>query len=310
MLSLTLRQIEYAVAVAAQGGMSAAAAALHVSQPALSVALGQLEAHLGQRLFLRRPGGRLMPTSFGQRWLAEAEEALQRMATLADPSRLAGQTLRLAVFKDLAASCLGPLLAAVGQEAPGLHLQPSLMEFEDLAIALRHGRADLALTWDLGLEADIARQTLARILPHAVLAPHHPLAARDSLTLSDLADQPLILTDQGLSVSHMRALFARAGLAPRIAHRAATLDLMRSLAANGLGVGLSYTNPAARLSQDGRPLVTRAIADAGAEAIVLARLAAQPETAGGQVLARLLPGLIAAPAFPDRLAACDSPQSR
>lgn len=310
MLSLTLRQIEYAVAVDAHGGMSAAASALHVSQPALSVALGQLEAHLGQPLFLRRPGGRLMPTSFGQQWLTKAEEVLQALSTLADPTRLAGQTLRLAVFKDLAASCLGPLLAAVTEAAPGLQLIPGLMEFEDLSTALRQGRADLALTWDLGLEADITRQTIAQIPPHAVLAADHPLAGRDSLTLNDLADQPLILTDQGLSISHMRALFARAGLAPRIAHRAASLDLMRSLAANGLGVGLSYTNPAARLSQDGRPLETRPIRDAGAEAIVLARLAATPESAGGKVLANLLPGLIGPPAFPDCLPPCDSPQSR
>jgi DNA-binding transcriptional LysR family regulator len=207
----------------------------------------------------------------------------------------------LAVFKDLAASCLGPLLAAVGTEMPGLQLIPSLMEFEDLATALRQGKADLALTWDLGLEDDITRQTLARIPPHAVLAADHPLAKRGALTLSDLADQPLILTDQGLSISHMRALFARAGLAPRIAHRAASLDLMRSLAANGLGVGLSYTNPAGRLSQDGRALVTRALTDAGGEAIVLARHVANPETPGAHVLARLLPGLIAPPAFPDRL---------
>jgi DNA-binding transcriptional LysR family regulator len=306
MLSLTLRQIEYAVAVGAHGGVSAAAAALHVSQPALSVALGQLEAHLGQPLFLRRAGGRLMPTSFGQHWLTKAEEAVAALSTLADPTRLAGQTLRLAVFKDLAASCLGPLLAAVGTEAPGLQLVPSLMEFEDLATALRQGKADLALTWDLGLEDDITRQTLARIPPHAVLAASHPLAVRETLTLTDLADQPLILTDQGLSISHMRGLFARAGLAPRIAHRAASLDLMRSLAANGLGVGLSYTNPAARMSQDGCALVTRALTDAGAEAIVLARHAANPETPGAQVLTRLLPGLIAPPAFPDRLSGSPS----
>jgi DNA-binding transcriptional LysR family regulator len=281
--------------------MSAAAAALHVSQPALSVALAQLEAHLGQPLFLRRPGGRLMPTSFGQHWLTKAEEAVAVLSTLADPTRLAGQTLRLAVFKDLAASCLGPLLAAVGRQAPGLHLIPSLMEFEDLAAALRQGKADLALTWDLGLEDDITRQSLGHIPPHAVLAASHPLAANAALTLNDLADQPLILTDQGLSISHMRALFARAGLVPRIAHRAASLDLMRSLAANGLGVGLSYTNPAARLSQDGRALVTRPVTDAGAEAIVLARYCATDDTPGAQVLARLLPGLIAPPAFPDRL---------
>ena len=300
MLSLTLRQIEYAVAVASHGGMSAAAGALHVSQPALSVALGQLEAHLGQPLFLRRPGGRLMPTSFGQRWLAEASETLERLRRLADPARLTGQTLRLAVFEDLAASCLGPLLAAVAAEMPGLHLHPLLLGFEDLAAALQAGRADLALTWDLGLETAIARRTIARIPPHVVLPADHPLAACPHLRLSEIADQPLILTDQGLSVSHMRGLFLRAGLQPHIARRAATLDLMRSLAANGLGLGLSYTNPAARLSQDGRPLVTRPLCDAGAEAIVLARPASTAESQTERDLAALLDRLIAPPAFADR----------
>ena len=304
MLSLTLRQIEYASGVATHGGMSAAAAALHVSQPALSVALAQLEAHLGQPLFLRRPGGRLMPTSFGQRWLAEAEDVLQRLTRLADPARLSGQTLRLAVFEDLAASCLGPLLA---RTADKIDLRPSLMGFEDLAQALTHGRADLALTWDLGLESGIDRQIIAQIPPHAVLAETHPLARHATLSLQDVADQPLILTDQGLSISHMRALFARAGLHPNLARRAATLDLMRSLAANGLGVGLSYTNPAARLSQDGKPLVTRPIHDAGTEAIVLAWAKGNPPVPGHDHVAKTLGDLIAPPAFPDRLSGsvCD-----
>ena len=299
-LSLTLRQIEYACAVAAHGGMSAAASALHVSQPALSVALAQLEAHLGQTLFLRRPGGRLLPTSFGQRWLAEADDTLARMSRLADPARLTGRTLRFAVFTDLAASCLGPLLAAVATDLPEVQLVPSLMDFEELSGALHSGRADLALTWDLGLEAGIARRSLARIPPHAVLAKDHPLSQKPQLALTDLADQPLILTDQGLSISHMRGLFARAGLQPQIAHRAATLDLMRSLAANGLGIGLSYTNPAARLSQDGMPLVTRPLSGAGAEAIVLAHPAAAPLGGLEARLAPLVARLIAPPAFPDR----------
>ncbi|MCX8510044.1 MAG: LysR family transcriptional regulator, partial [Rhodobacteraceae bacterium] len=57
MLSITLRQLEYAVAVGRAESVTLAAEALHVSQPALSVALAQLEAQLGQPLFLRRPGG-------------------------------------------------------------------------------------------------------------------------------------------------------------------------------------------------------------------------------------------------------------
>lgn len=300
MLSLSLRQVEYALAVGRHGGMGAAAQALHVSQPALSVALAQLEAHLGQPLFLRRPGGRLVPSPFGTRWLAEAGPALAAMARLADSAAPRAAPLRLAVFEDLAATCLAPLIAAA--TGAGLALDPLVAGFDDLTQALRQGRADMALTWDLGLDHDTHRQVLALVPPHAVLAADHPLAARESLTLADLADQPLVLADQGLSLAHMRGLFARAGLGTRIAHRTPTLELMRSYAAHGLGVGLSYTNPAARLSQDGRPLVTRPLTNAGAEPLVLARPAAAPPTPAMQALAALAGPALPAAAFPDRIA--------
>ena len=173
------------------------------------------------------------------------------------------------------------------------------MGFEALLTALRDGQVDQALTWDLGLESDIERQVMAQVPPHAVMAASHPLAKRTDLCLHDLADQPLILTDQGLSVGHMRGLFARAGLVARIAHRTATLDLMRSFAANALGVGLSYTNPAPRQSPDGKPLVTRPITDAGSEALVLARLSVTDDDPAATALRDLLPLVLGPPGFPD-----------
>ena len=297
MLSLTLRQVEFALAVAHHGGMSAAAQALHVSQPALSVAIGKLDARLGEALFLRRPGGRLQPSPFGRRWLIEAETGLAQMQRLADPTALRSYPLRLAVFQDIAASCLAPLLAMAATKAPTLRLDTRPTGFETLLSALRDGTVDLALTWDLGLETDIDRRLVTRIPPHAVLAEAHPLAARPGLSLRDLVDEPLILTDQGLSVGHMRGLFSSAGLAPRIAHRTANLDLMRSFAANGFGVGLSYTNPAPRQSQDGRPLVTRPLLDAGTEALVLARLATATIPPAEDVLVGLLPEILATCGF-------------
>lgn len=297
-LYLTLRQLDYAVAVARHGGVTAAAEALHVSQPALSVALRELEARLGRPLFLRRPGGRAVPTAFGRGWLAAAEAQLAAIARLAEPDRLEAPPLRLALFEDLAPVCLAPLIARAAA-LPGLTLETRVLGFEALDAALRRGEADLALTWDLGLGPGVLRQVLARVPPHAVLPPDHPLAALPALRLSDLADQPLILADQGPSLAHLRALFTRAGIAPQVAHRPATLELMRSHAANGLGVGLSYTNPAARVAPDGRPFVTRAIADAGAEPVILAQLDgnALPDAAAG--LAPLLAALFTGPAFPD-----------
>lgn len=270
MLSPTLRQLDYAVAIARHGGLTAAAQALHVSQPALSVALAQLEHSLGQPLFLRRPGGPLQPTGFGADWLAEAERHLAGLSALMRGQRQVA--LRLAVFEDLAPALLAPLLAHAARQ--GLALQARPMGFAALAEALQAGRVDAVVGWSLGLPAGLHCQTLARIAPMAVMAPDHPLAKRDSLCLEDLAGEDLVLTDQDLSIAHLQVLFHRAGLAFRLTHRCATLDLMRSFAANGLGIGLSYSQPAPRVSHDGMALALRPISDAGFEPVVLARIAA------------------------------------
>lgn len=292
MLSITLRQLEYAVAVARHGTVTAAAEALSVSQPALSVAIAQLEAQLGRALFLRRSGGPITPTSFGRGFLDRAEAHLAGLARLMQGEDAPALPVRLAVFEDLAPVLLAPILTRL--VPADLIVDPRVMGFEAITDGLRRGQIDMGLTYDLGLATGIARAELARIPPHAVLAAAHPLAARAALSLADLADQPLILADQGLSLGHIRALFAQRGLAPRIAHRTATLELMRSFAANGMGVGLSYTRPAPGQSYDGCPLVTRPLSDAGeGEPIVLATATANPLSASAARLATALQGVAA-----------------
>ncbi len=288
MLSITLRQLEYAVAIHRHGGLTAASEALHVSQPALSVALAQLEHHLGQPLFLRRPGGPMLPTGFGTDWLTQAEAQIAGLSALMTGPRRA--PLRLAVFEDLAPALLAPLLAHATRT--GLDVQARPMGFAALAEALNAGAVDAAVSWGLGLPAGLALSELARIGPQAVLAEGHPLAAKPALTLADLDGQPLVLTDQDLSIAHLQVLFHHAGVACHIAHRCATLDLMRSFAANGLGIGLSYTQPAPRNSHDGRALTLRPVLDAGTEPVVLARPAAAAAPAGVAEITRFLTALM------------------
>lgn len=292
MLSVTLRQLEYAVAVARHESVSLAAAALHVSQPALSVALAQLEAQLGKPLFLRRPGGPMRPTGYGRGFLDRAEAILGDLTRLTRGEERA-VPVTLACFEDLAPLTLAPLMAEAARVCPEISISPMALGFEALAEHLAQGRADLAITYDLGLNAGFEKREIARIFPHAVLGADHPLAGRDALSLADLADQPLILADQGLSVAHMRALFTRAGLQPSIAHRVASLELMRSFAANAIGVGLSYSRPTPAQSYDGRALVTRPIRDAGAgEPVVLVRYAANPASASAERLAALIGDMV------------------
>lgn len=295
MLAITIRQLEYATATARFGGVTAAAEALHISQPALSVSLAQLEATLGQPLFLRRPGGRITPTSFGRSWLAQAQEQLDALTRL-----MSGETpaapVRLACFEDLAPTLLAPLLRKLAATAPGIAIVPDVLPFEAITEGLRAGRIDLALTWDLGLDDACHRTMLRQVAPHAICAADNPLAAhaRRGVTLDMVARYPLILADQGLSLGHMRALFSARDLPFTVAHRTASLDLLRSYAANGLGVGLSYTRPWGRRASCGAKLATVTLTDAGTEPIILARLAANALTPQADRIAGLIPTLFTA----------------
>jgi len=273
MLYLTLRHYEYTCAVAQHGSLSAAAEALHVSQPALSTALARIEDHLGRALFVRRRGAPLTLTPQG-RDFAKAAQNLVDQATLLEATNGASpalQNLVIGCFSDLAPFVLAPALRCLRQAFPDLTVSPRMLGFSQLTEGLLQGEIDLAVTYDLGLDAGFDRRVIDRRAPQALMPPDHALARHRSLSLAQLADAPLVLSQEGLSVQHMLGLFKTIGLTPRISHRAASLEILRSLAANGEGIGISYSAPPINQSYDGKALVSIPISDSFAlEPVIVA----------------------------------------
>src|SRR6185295_14898011 len=135
---MDLRQLRYFLAVADRGSFTRAAAALHVSQPALSLAIGKLEDELGARLFDR--GDRFVrATTAGERLIGHArtvlDEAAKARAAVRDES--GPTTLRMAV----------PALMA------GAWLPGAVAEFLD---ANRDMRLDLTVAGARTVEAGVA----------------------------------------------------------------------------------------------------------------------------------------------------------
>jgi DNA-binding transcriptional LysR family regulator len=246
---------------------------LNVSQPALSVALSQLEAQLGKLLFLRRAGGPIVPTSFGRQFLAEAQSLLEQTRQLVEGEVTALRgPVTLGIFEDLAPLLLAPILAALRSAHPEIEISLFVGGFEALSAALHStGRADLAVTYDLGLDRGLVRQELVRLPLQAVVHAGHAFAIRGSATVADVAAEPIVLTNQGLSRSHMLKVFSDRGHSLHVAFGEGTIETMRSFAANDLGIGLTYTRPRPEMSYDGLPLCHVPIVDADAsEPIVLA----------------------------------------
>ena len=173
MLYLTLRQLEYVVTVARAGSLTAAANILNVSQPSLSVALTHVERQLRQRLFIRRKGVPMTTTSFGERYVAEAEALLSLAKRLEDPEATRRQLnglLTLGCSEDLAPRYLAPMLKHLRALIPNVELRWKELDFGTLARDMIEGRVDIALTYDLGLDATFERTVLRSIAPHALVA--------------------------------------------------------------------------------------------------------------------------------------------
>lgn len=277
MITFTFRQLDYFVAIAEHGTISEAARAKHVAQPAMSMAIAQLETALGEKLFLRRAGHGLSLTATGRRLLDQARDLLAlatRISAGRDTSTgpLKGR-LSLACFKDLAPYIVPRLMAEFRQHHPEAVIHLLEGDFATVRDHLIGGRAELAITYELGIEADIKRWPLVELPPYALLPARHPLARQQKVSLAALAREPLILEDMAQSREYFMSLFWSHGHQPRIGQYTQTFEMQRGLVAHGCGIALSCTRPHGDRSYDGRPIACRPILEPLApQRVVLAQL--------------------------------------
>lgn len=238
---VSIRQLQYAVAVADTLHFRKAAERCAVSQPTLSAQLRELESILGVTLFERdRRSVRI--TSAGEEIVARARRVLletEDLVAAAERSRdpLTG-TLRLAVIPTIAPYLLpelGPHLAA---ELPKLRIVFREQKTADAVRDLESGAIDaavVALEADLG---DVASATLV-VDPFVVALPkRHPLAKKKKLELADLEGARVLLLDDGHCLrAQALALCARAN-ADEADFRATSLATLAQMVSANEGITL------------------------------------------------------------------------
>ncbi|MFS8204199.1 LysR family transcriptional regulator [Streptomyces sp. CWNU-52B] len=239
---MNLRQYEYALAVADEGSMTAAAERLRVTQPSLSQQIGALEKHLGVRLFTRTPSG-VTVTVAGRAFLTEAKiatTASRRAVTAARAAdgELAGELI-IAVHMGLGARQLPQALGQLRDRHPKLqvtlHEEPDPADMERL---LRQGTLDMVLVHRVPAGCAFDVHPLGEEAYVAVLPKGHPLLAdRAALRLEDLASEGWIrFRRASLLDEYLARLLSDAGLSPHTVARASQISTAVRLVAQGLGV--------------------------------------------------------------------------
>lgn len=270
-MTLSLQQLRYFVAAADAEGVTAAAARLNVSQPAISAAIAQLERDLDGPLFLRRRGRKVSLTPMGRRALAKARSLLIQAddfsaGMLNDDAALSG-SLTVGCFHDLAPYFMPGLLRSFAARHPKVEVELQECDFVAVGQRLMAGAVELAISYRLGLGLDLGRaqglsaETLLSLPLQLLLPVGHRLAALSAVPLARVAEEPLILTRSPDSAPHFLTLFRDRGLEPRRGMVTESFETQRGLVANGLGIALTYTQPESELAYDGKPLLRRPVLD-------------------------------------------------
>ena len=241
MRDVTLRHLRIVAATAKTGKIQDAAVLLHVTAPAVSLQLKQLEDGLGLPIFERRRDGMKL-TEAGELLLESAHRIEAEFAACAEGLNalrgLTGGTVSIGVVstaKYFAPAALG----AFKREHPGLDLKLFVGNREETIGGLASLDFDLVI---MGRppEGLPVRSAVLGDHPHVIIAqPGHPLARRPGLTPIDLAAEPFLMREPGSGTRSLTEMFlADAGVKPRTAMEITSNETIKQAVMAGLGIAL------------------------------------------------------------------------
>lgn len=240
--TFTLRQLEYVVAVARHLNFREAAKSCHVSQPALSAQVAQLETVLQARLFERGSRG-VIVTPFGETFLPEAEQVLAKALRLgelakAEQGPLSGE-IRIGVIPTIAPYLLPRAMPTLREAHPEARVYLVEGQTDVLVDRLQDGALDCLL---LALEADLGSLDQLPVFedPFLLAVPQgHPLALEEAVALSQVPHPELLLLEEGHCLSRqIEDVCALARESEAGDFRASSLGTLLQMVAMGMGVTL------------------------------------------------------------------------
>jgi DNA-binding transcriptional LysR family regulator len=202
---MDLRRLALFVAVAEQGSFTSGARAAHVAQPAVSLAIRELETELGAELFVRGRRGATL-TAAGEALLGPARQTLRDVdtaaAAVAAVTGLIAGELDVASLATLAADPVAPIIGRFRSEHPGVTVRlaapsdPSALAELVLSGAAEVGVTEQGATNEHLHEVPVHDQDLLLVSPPSRTAG----SALRPITLRELAREPLVLTEPGSSL--------------------------------------------------------------------------------------------------------------
>ena len=256
----TLRQLELLTALSGSSSIATAGAKIGMSASATSHALRALESSLGCEVVDRMAAGVVL-THAGELALSHARDvfaSLQQVKSVAAASAgLHTGLLRIgSIGPSTSLRLLPPLLEKFRRRHPGVEVHVTERADQDIEQDLAERKVEIGVVRLPQPSLDTVALATDELV--AVLPQDHPLARGASVSVRELAEYPLILTQAG-SQDMVLGMFERAGLRPKVAHELLQLVSILEFVAHGHGVSVlaSLTVPEQRPGLAFRPITPR-----------------------------------------------------
>lgn len=200
MIPFSPKQLEVFVAITVQGSVKAAAKVLHLTQPAASMAIAELEKQLGSPLF-DRDRGRLYLNKRGKDLLPLAQEILERMRELEqranDSQDVLRGNFRVGASNTVGNYMVGDLLGNFVRQYEEVTVHLQVANTDEIVRGVLNHVLDVACIEGEVLNADIEVHPWREDQLQIYARPDHPLALKDTLQKADFEDERWILREQG-----------------------------------------------------------------------------------------------------------------
>ena len=242
-MSLSLRQIRYFIAAADAGQVSKAAKNLNVSQSVVTTAIKQLEETVGATLFDRHQSG-ISLNYEGNRFLDHARHIIQSVdEAIRIPKRAKEDVsgdINLAVTYTVAGYFIPKILARFTRLFPNITVNMTETDRTNIEEGLVTGGFDVSvmLTSNIINHEDISHAPLLRSRRRVWVNTNHEFLKKQTVTLQEISEEPYIMLTVDEASNTAQRYWNKTPYNPNTIFRTSSVEAVRSMVANGMGISI------------------------------------------------------------------------
>lgn len=242
-MDISLRQIRYFIAAADAGQVSKAAMNIHVSQSVITTAIKNLENTVGANLFDRHHSG-ITLTYEGNLFLEHAQHIVQSVEeAVRIPRRVMEDvrgTINLAVTYTVAGYFLPKLITQFIRAFPNVKVNLAEADRGTIEEGLITQGFDIAvmLTSNMVNHEELSHSSLMRSRRRLWVNTNHPFLKQKSVSLQNIAEEPYIMLTVDEASNTAQRYWSKTEYQPNVIFRTSSVEAVRSMVANGMGVSL------------------------------------------------------------------------